>query len=199
MSLLDLVSEANVKLGRIPVPSLSDGSREAEVYSVLITPTLDDLVMQANWNFASATVALVDSNLTPSDPRFTKTFALPADLVTLRYAMGTSGNRFGDGAYIIEGSSLLTSETAVLVKYVRRLSTDDLVASPIWFRQLFVARLARDAAEPMTGQADLTSRLTNDTMAKFRTAQVRDGQTEPLVRLANDTMLLHAHRGARTY
>ncbi len=162
---IELCTRALVKLGARPITSLSDGSSEAEIASLLYAPTRDGLLSSYAWSFATVQAALTLSSTAPvADYQFA--YNLPNDILRV---ISIGANNAGSGIpYRMTGNVLHTNASGVILTYIARVST---AICPPYFDVALMARLSAELCLPLTentSRADLLARLADQEFARAR-------------------------------
>jgi len=155
VTIFDFCTRAAISLGGQSISSFDDDSREAEVFSNIWQPELRTCLALGNWNFASRDFDCSRYPDAPEDKNYDYQFTLPADYLRNRFAMDANGSRLGPGIWTVQGNRVLSKTETLRLKYVRRYDEADLYLLPDWFGDLFTAKLAYRAAEPLTGKTSI--------------------------------------------
>lgn len=194
-SIYDIVTQASILLGSVPIQSFSEDTREVEVFSNLWSQCLDALLSEGSWSFATKDFNLNQNTLAPVDPNYQYSFQLPADYLHARFAQDESGSRIH---YVIQGGNLYANNPTVILKYIRQYQEVDLPLLPAWFVNLFIIDLAAKAAEPLVGIADVRDRMVQQYNVELKNARVRNAKDEPTANvLAPSRITQSRFRGVR--
>lgn len=160
-----------------------------------IYPVARDAVLCAHpWNFATKRATLTLTNETPLGSEYSYKYTLPTNPYCLRviripeqvYNMtdpyttttykniGYAYNGLVDNTYRIEGRSLVTNLTGVVIEYIARETNAGLF--PPYFSELLAARIALDLPYSVSGSVSLADRIDNLYQKRLRDAKSIDGQ-----------------------
>ena len=186
----DLISQASISLDANPVSSFNDGSREAEVFQPIYDQAKESELSSYLWNFNSFTEKLAQENVTPVDGRWKFAYLPPTNILHLVNVFDSAGDPI---AYQYEQGRIFTNSDEAYAKFQRNISEADM---PVFFRDVLVARLAAEAAEPLVGEAAVVRRALEKYERVTRQAKRQDAKEnrpKPLIR--NQSSLLRAHFG----
>ena len=130
------------KLGANRITDLdSDATPEAIKCRTHFEQTRDALIRSHYWRFASARVALVQDTVDP-DFEYDSQFILPSDFMRLKSVFGDNATPSGNLklSYAIEGQRILTNETAINLRYIKKV-TDPTKFDEL-FTEVFILKLA---------------------------------------------------------
>jgi hypothetical protein len=130
------------KIGAARINDLdTDQSPQAIKCRTHYVQTRDALIRSHYWRFASTRAALSQDTVDP-DFEYDSQFILPTDFMRLKNVYG--GNGFGNAnlrtTYAIEGDRILTNETAINLRYIKRV-TDPTKFDEL-FTEVFILKLA---------------------------------------------------------
>ncbi len=157
MALSETLSETSIcnqSLGRIGANRIKDNveteeSKEAIQCRLHYESTRDALLRSHWWRFASGRATLVEDTSVDEDFEWAVQFTLPTDFLALK---SIYEGRFSDvniRNYAIEGDRLLTDETTMEIRYVKKI-TDVSKFDPL-FVKVFVLLLADVLIGPLAG------------------------------------------------
>lgn len=166
---------ALLKLGDNPITSLEDGTTASNACALVYNQTRDSLLRRHFWNFSLKRVALAADVSAPAF-RFNYQYTLPSDFIRVQEIFQQNSD------YVIEGTKLLTDDTAPLkMRYVSRV-TDTSLFDPLFVDALVLlivikigARIQGDAFDPRASAQELQQVLLE---AKMVDAQ--DGSPQQL-------------------
>lgn len=145
-SVVGICNSALIKLGASTIMSLTDGSRNANLCKEQYHKLRDALLRSHNWNFAVARQKLAKTSGAPAFG-FANKFQLPADWLRTISVHGGGG----EGAYRIEGRSLLSDSAEIYLRYVAVVENPNQMDAG--FREALAWRLAIDLAMAVTQSA----------------------------------------------
>jgi hypothetical protein len=127
-----IVNLALIRGGEKKITSLDEDSERARTMKTLYSIVRDEELTQHDWTFACARSTLARDG---SDPDFewTYQYVLPGDFLRARGLWNT----VTDGKYVIEGTKLMTEETTVYLKYVKRVETTTQF-DPLFVKALYL-------------------------------------------------------------
>jgi hypothetical protein len=183
---VSIASSALRRLGDKPITSLSDDSDRAQLMNALY-PTVRDAVLRAHrWNFAIARAALPALEAVPLW-EFKNAFTLPNDPYCLRVISTQSYDESGT-PFEIEGRTIITDAAAPLnVKFIARI-VDPTQYDPM-FVEALIARLAAEAAYPITGSKPNAETQFQLYQLKVREAMTYDGLEGTPENLESNTLI----------
>lgn len=155
------VEICNLALARIGVSmfisSLDEGSNEASVMNMVYGPTLERLLAEMPWNFATRYVELQDIGTPPGGWLYR--FQYPNDCLVIRRVYdGTPSDVLREPFLVTEdatngGLSVCANIQSPMAEYTARITAVALF-SPVFTNALIWA-LASEAATPLSANADL--------------------------------------------
>ena len=193
---VSICSDALILLGAKAISSFNDGTDESSACDRLYPDIRDSTLMSYPWSFSMKKTQLARLITTPNS--FWKyEYQLPGDRLGSPHAVrNTSGvSSPVSTEWEIQGDKLLANLELVYIDY--QYQTPEF-AMPQYFVQLLKYMVAWHIAEPITEQADKTSRWRaiavgepseNGRGGFFRQAAVIDGKNQP-VRVIEDYTLI---------
>ena len=136
-----IANQALLALGEAPITSLGDDTKPAKAVKAIYADVRDAVLEASSWTFA---VKRFNPPKSATPPLHGFANAFPLDSNILRVLSIGRDNVDWD----VEGSDLVTNETAVSLKAIVRID-DPSLYSPL-FVQAFAARLAADLAIVIT-------------------------------------------------
>jgi len=162
---VSICNSALISIGADRITSLIDGTEAAILCNEIFNSERDALLEEHRWNFAIKRVALALEDVTPAHGYY-YSYALPADY---RAVIDLGDN---SGPYVIEGQSLLTSDTEVNLQYVARVIQPALW--PDTFCRALAGRIAKKLAPKMEASSTTTERLLMEADRSLLTAKTVD-------------------------
>lgn len=180
-SIVSICNAALDLLGADPITSLDDDTKAARLCNRNYARVRDAVLRAYPWNCAITRASLAALSTTPAY-EYALQYALPegpAPAYCLRVLSIDGEVDFGL-TYKVEGRNILTDETAPLdILYIARIE------DPALFDALLIdaiaARLAFDAAYPLTGSAALAesmSRAYGEKLAEARAVDAQEGSPD---------------------
>lgn len=180
-----------VKGGR--VEALTEQSPAASDCLELYSTLRDELLASHPWNFAIRRATLTLTDETPLGSEYSYKYTLPTNPYCLRVVripdevfsladpyttttyknVGYAYNAIATDAYRIEGRSLVTNLTGVVIEYIARETNAALF--PPHFSSALSARIAVDLAYDMSGSTSLAERIEALYEKRLRAAKSIDG------------------------
>jgi len=163
----------------------TDTKPEAIYCRMFFDQTRRALLKDHYWPFAKARVALSadtewDSD-TDNDFGYTYAYHLPSDF--LRLVLFYNGSDYPDGhthyTYEIEGKRLLTSESAVYLKYVKDVT--DVGSWDTLFIEVMVLLLASKLAMPLAQELNIKQDIDKDLAFLMKKVRAMDRQEEQVI------------------
>lgn len=167
---ITLCSRALIRIGAVPITSLSDGTAESEVAATLYQSVRDALLSAYGWSFATAKTSLTQLTSAPSAD-FSHAFALPNDF--LRALSAGQGRAARGATFRIIGPELHTNVSAVTLSYIAAVDEADF---PPYFAQALTARLAAEFCIPITENTSRTEALYRLAEREYENARQIDAQ-----------------------
>jgi hypothetical protein len=186
-----VISRALTKMGGVPIQSLQDPTREAQVASILYQSILDSETSDYPWSFAAAKIELNQTTTTPLDPRWQFQYQLPSDYLIIRDCFDQSGYNC---AYEILGDFAYSSAPRLFAEYTQKQSERSL---PEYFVDALVSRLAFEFTKSIVGFESDQDRAGKEWSQKESSARNRDAANNPPETLISPdaSPLWRAHQG----
>jgi len=168
---IEIVSNALILLGDKSVTSFEEASDRALLVKSLYTSTRDAVLRAHPWNFAIRRKVVAKDAAAPVFGEFKTQFTLPTDPYCLRVLDVDDDPEI---RFKIEGRKILADVETLNLRYVARIvDTNEYDAL---FLTTLEARLAADAATPVTGSASMFNQMWAVYTSKLREARSIDGQ-----------------------
>ena len=190
VTMFDLITQASVSLDANPVSSFNVVSREVEVFEPIYDQAKESELSSYLWNFNTYTEKLARENVTPVDGRWEFAYLPPTNILHLVNVFDSGGDAI---AYQYEQGRIFTNSDEAFAKFQRNISEPDM---PSYFRDVLVARLAVEAAEPLVGETAVIRRALEKYERVTKRAQRQDtkeNRARPLI--GNQSRWLRAHYG----
>jgi hypothetical protein len=171
-SKVDIINNALTKIGANTIININDDSEEARRVNVIFDDSLDLLLQEYPWNFAIERTSLAQLETDPTY-EYTYNYQLPTDPYCLR-VLDIYNENSQDIFYKIEGRKLLTNETSVYVRYIKRVT--DMSELNAMFREALSYYIAAQLAFTLTGSNSLKKDLLNTYEFTFRKAKTNDAK-----------------------
>jgi len=177
---VEICNSALIKVGADRIISLTDDTERARVVAEQYPKARDEMLRAHPWNFAIARVEL-GSTGTP-EFEFDNEFLLPSDcLRVLKTDLGD------DDEYKIEGRKLLTNNSSIKIKYIKRIT--DVSMFDASFTEVLAIRLAYDIAYRITNSSTQATALYQLYSLALRDARSFDAQEGSADRIISDEWL----------
>lgn len=154
ISAVDICNDAIDMLQGDPIASLTEETATARRFNRTFAKSRDFFLAQHPWNFAVRRAELPEASLPPTHG-WNKRYELPGDclrLLPIRYGNEHEGDLL---KYVVEGSDILTDQTAPLkIRYIYR--NDQYGTWSPAALEAFSAYLASKVAHAMTKKASFT-------------------------------------------
>lgn len=138
------------RLGHDPITGFSQAVKGASLCALFYAPTRDTVLRAHPWNFAIKRVMLAQETDTPAF-EYDYQYALPSDFLKV---VRTDFDALGyEVDYRIEGRKLLTSEGAIGIEYIARIT--DVAQFDSLFVDCLAARLAAEIGTNLTDNTQL--------------------------------------------
>jgi len=147
-----ICNSALVKIGAETILSLEDDSTSGKLCKLRFGSALDYVTSVYPWRFARSRTVMAPDVASP-EFGYDNKFLLPSDYLGLFIA--SADENLDDtttylDAFTIEGSYLLSDETAVYLIYIRKLLTEDLPTVSETFAEAVALYLAQDLVMKIT-------------------------------------------------
>ncbi len=142
MSDIDIINHGFVEIGEKTITSLTGGQTRQAIAAVKYPTTRKALLTELNWRFATHTQQLARLAETPANTDYLYAYALPSNPEFLKVQRLNP-----NGDYVIEGITLLSNETTLLMTYTA--DVDESVMPP-YFTHLLGLRMGSEMAMPIT-------------------------------------------------
>ena len=189
-SSVELVNEALAVLGAEPITTLTaEDSPTAATALTLYQPTLDRLLAEFPWRFATKRLVLSQDAETPPDP-WSYQYTLPA--ATIR-VIRTDQDVENFDLYRDDSDGtrkLYSNRSAVTADVVVSITDPGLL--PAHFEEALVARLAERLAMPVTRRVDFWQVLKADALRAVSRAKTQDWNEAPARTFEDGDVLAHA-------
>lgn len=173
VSEVSIVNQALLWLGSKAITSLSDDSKEARWMKNNYPFIRDAVLEERRWTFAVERATSTVNDLDPWGQMYVH--PLPAEWISVfrvfRHVRAEAAT--WDRGWQVEGRNILSKWQTIYMRGIRRV-TDTGIFSPL-FVQALAARLAADAAIPLTENRQLQSDMWNLYSAKLAEAAAQDG------------------------
>lgn len=150
------------------ITDFTDSSESARTVNAIYAPSLEGLLEEHPWNFATSrkTLGLLDD--TPAHT-YSYFFQLPSDFIRV-----VRINENDDPDYRVEGDRIATNESSIDLEYIK--NETDVSKFSRTFVEALAARMARDMTYSVTETASLVERMEGLYKTKLRTAKMVDAQ-----------------------
>jgi len=164
---VDVCNSALVQIGAKPISSLTDNSDAARTCNTIYEAARDKLIRMHPWNFATKRIALAEVLPAPVSG-YDHQFGLPADCLRVL------NNDDENYDWMIEGRALLTDESAVIIKYLSRIT--DVNQWDSLFREALELLLQSRLAIPMMNAPDVANQKLQEFRLFLIDARLADAQ-----------------------
>jgi hypothetical protein len=196
---IDIVNIALTWLGAHEITSLEDDSNEARIMKTNYYLARDATLEEAEWSFAIRRWKPAQSSTSPISGA-SYYFPIPSDIIRVLRVDNSSGATglgatYGTGAdphsidrapqadHRVEGSMILTDESSIYCKGIRRIE-DEGIYSPL-FAHAFAAHLAMLCAYTITESDGKFNAMSAIYQLKIKEAKSRDGLQGTSKRIRN--------------
>ena len=196
VSEVSIVNQALSWLGQDQINSLDDKNTTAQ-WMRNNYPFIRDAVLEERmWTFATARAKSISAERDAWDSAYVH--ASPGEWISVFRVYRTSGTTTLTSVdWRLEDGKILCAEDSILLWGLKRV-TDTGKFSPL-FIQALAARIAADAAVPLTENRQLQADLWNLYNVKLSEAAVRDGQQGSNEKVVSDTLVLARSRSGSVY
>ena len=184
----DCINEALGLIGASRISGLDEDSINARHALTFYAPTRDALLRMHHWNFATGRAALSASTTAPLF-EFTYAYPLPEECLKVREYNGVPVTYAGQypSRYTVEGRSILTNDTTVLIVYTARVT--DLTRWDALAYQVLMTWLASKLAQAIPKDQKKSAELLQVAMNMLLpSALAADGQEGTVQALISDSL-----------
>lgn len=178
-SKIDLISNALILIGDLPITSLTGNARAQVVSSKLYDNVVQAELSKYRWGFARKKLQLSKSAVSPVGTEFSTQYALPSDLIQfikvnppINYQILTSTINGATGSYIQTDYS-----GDLYCDYIHNISEANF---PAYFAKLIEYALARDFALAIRDSATVKTAMSEEYLNASRMARYTDSQQHPI-------------------
>ena len=191
----DIITQASLALDGNPVSSFRDNTREVEVFQPIYERVKRSELGGHLWNFNTFTEKLAREAATPTDGRWRYQYVPPTNLLRIVNVQDTNGQAV---PYQFETGRIFSNYEELFAKYQRNIDESDF---PSFFTDVLIARLALEAAQPLTGEAGVYNRARDKYETVRRRARSQDTKENPAPTVLNtqSTWLAAHYGGSRRY
>lgn len=183
-SQIDLISNALILIGDIPINSLTGNSRAQTVGANLYDNIVQNELTKHRWGFARRKAQLSLLVDEPLDDDWRSIYQLPTDLLTLIKLNPNTG-------YQIYGDKVYTNLTETLhCDYIRNVAESEW---PVYFSKMIEYALARDFASSIRDSAASADRMAAEYLNASRMARFTDSQQHPQTPIVNKPFINVRH------
>lgn len=143
---VSICNSALILLGRETITALTDDVKAARLCNAVFDMKRDWLLRAHIWKFATARETLALLSATP-DFEYSYKHQLPSDFLRLISVYDSSVR------YRIEGDTLLSDETVMKIKYIKRVTNPNSMDPT--FRETLAALIAKDICKALTDDDSL--------------------------------------------
>ena len=185
----DILSAALLKIGANEIVSFNDGTRESQVAATIYPIVKSAELGNYNWNFTATVANLSRYTDTPTDTKWSYSFAIPADHIRTITAYDENMTSI---PYLDEGNRIYANSLVVLLRYHADCNENSFSAQ---FTDALVSKLAYELCNPLMGDGDLARGLFTEYDAKMKKARHSDAQANTSRSIYGASTWLSASRG----
>ena len=175
-SKIQLISNALVLIGDLPITSLSGNTRAQTVANALYDNIVQNEMTKFRWGFARKIAQISLQNGSPAGTQWQSIYQMPADLLFLIRITPIL-------PYALYGDKLYTNTSgSVYADYIYNASEDKW---PVYFQQMIQYRLAMDFAPSIRDSAASMELNAQQYANASRMARFTDSQQYPIVPLGD--------------
>ncbi len=175
-----LVNSALIRIGELPITSLTENSREAILANQLYEKVRDDVMASYPWNSAMKREALPKLATAPAFG-FSNQHQLPPDFLRL-YRLEDNSLLFR-----IEGRTILSDEDPLNIIYVSRI-TDPQEMDQL-LKDAISTRLSFELSIPLTGSATVQANMARLHQSVISEARFSDAMQSPVDQVGGSSWL----------
>jgi hypothetical protein len=171
-SKIQLISNALILIGDLPVTSLSGNTRAETVANNLYDNIVQNEISKFRWGFARRQAQLPLTTEVPIGTEWSSIYQLPADMLNLiKLSPSINYQILGDKVYCNYSGSLYCD-------YIANVSESEW---PVYFSKMIEYALAMDFAPSIRDSASAMQLLANQYLNASRMARFTDSQQHPQV------------------
>jgi hypothetical protein len=194
---LEIANQALLELGSAPITSddfTTPVSASAKVVSPAFSSVLNEVLSDYDFPVLRVVAELTSAGAPAVDTEFDYYFALPADFNFLNKVTTTEG--FLEGAYRVEGDTILANETPIFLHYTKTIT--DASVLPDYLVPAIIYKLAARIAKPLTGEINERNMMNQEYEKAFKRAKRRASQDKVPMRYieSSNSGFIQAHGGA---
>lgn len=171
-SKVEICNVALSMIGGKAMISFTDNTREAILCSRIYNQVVEYVINSGEWTSATRRATLNQLTSTPTY-KYSFQYQLPTSPRVVK-VVEINEERPGDKDYRIEGSLLLTNESAVDIRYIAFIEDSDGYGA--YLEESIVYRLAAILAYPISGSAKLASEMSQQSRIVLASNLSSDGQ-----------------------
>ena len=146
-----ICNKALSRIGANPITNITESTREARACKAVYDTILDEMLEQAQWNFAIKRATLAQDSGTP-EYDYSYQYLLPADCIRML-------NVYPVSEYRVEGGMVRSNETTLQCRYLARIT--DASKYPPSFTRAMSLLLASEIALPIAGDTEGSGKKMN--------------------------------------
>ena len=182
MNEIDIANFALIQIGGEQITSLTEDSQEARLMNRIFYPSLETLLQEHPWNFATKRASLALSTDTPVYG-YTYAYVIPSDCLQI-----IEFENWDDGYdYVVEDGKVLSNADTCKVTYKENIR-DMNKLSPL-FRQAFISYLAANLAPYLTNTAQYAQGASQQFIMYLRKAKVQNARESKKFKTTNGDWL----------
>ena len=175
-SKIDLISNALILIGDLPINTLTGNSRAQVVAANLYDNIVKNELSKHRWGFARRKAQLSLLVDTPIDSDYSNAYQLPTDMIALvKLNPSLDYQIFGDKVYI-------NFSQAMYCDYIADVAESEW---PVYFSKMIEYALARDFASSIRDSAASADRMGQEYVNASRMARYTDSMQHPQSAIVN--------------
>jgi hypothetical protein len=175
-SKINLISNALILIGDLPINSLTGNTRAQQVASNLYDNIVQNELTKTRWGFARKKERLALTTIIPVDDQFSSVYQLPSDLLALTTVRP-------NGYYQLYGDKLHTNHNGALTADYQYDAPES--EWPAYFAKMVEYALAKDFATSIRDSSASRQEMSNEYVIASRMARFTDAQQYPQTAIAH--------------
>lgn len=179
-SKINLISNALILIGDLPINSLTGNTRAQQVAANLYDNIAQNELTKYRWGFARKKAQLALTTIIPVDDEYSSVYQLPSDLLSLT-TIRPNGN------YQLYGDKVHTNFNGALTADYQFNTPES--EWPAYFAKLMEYALAKDFATSIRDSSSSRQEMSNEYIIASRMARFTDAQQHPQTAIAHQPFI----------
>ena len=184
-SKVEIVNQALLMLGALPIISFDDESVEAAACKTLYPTAKKQTLRSYPWRCATKSASLAQLVDEPIQPEWKFLYALPDNCLRVISVFNEADLYINEVAWEVQGKRLLTRSDNIAITYIVDLTEQQL---DVHVEMALVARVAVDLSYTLTASSGREAALYQQYQEKLNEARVTDRQEASHANIRIDTL-----------